>query len=69
MKPKNYDIHNPDWKKSVPVPVFDERPEYLEFYDRAWELAHAHVLEIPGMPQTPYMDEACSIADIWIWDT
>lgn len=69
MKPKNFDIQNPDWKKEIPVPVFEEHPEYLELYERAWELAHDHLLEIPGMPQSPYMDEAFLISDIWIWDT
>lgn len=69
MKEKKFDIHDPDWKKSVPEPVFDEKPQYLDLYQRAWELAHDHLLEIPGMPQTPYMDEAFMISDIWIWDT
>ena len=69
MKPKNFDINNPDWKKSIPVPVFDEEPGYIDFYNFAWKIAHDHVLEIPGMPQTPYMDEAFLITDIWIWDT
>ena len=69
MKAKNFNIKNPDWKKSLPVPVFDEEPGYADFYFRAWELAHDHVKEIPGMPQTPYMDEAFIITDIWIWDT
>lgn len=69
MKTKNFDIHNPDWKKELPIPVFDEKPEYLDFYFRAWELARDHVKEIPGMPQTPYMDEAFMETDIWIWDT
>lgn len=69
MKPKDYDIHHHDWKKEIPVPVFEEHPEYRELYSRAWELAHDHLLEIPGMPQSPYMDEAFLISDIWIWDT
>ncbi len=69
MKPKNFDIHNCDWKKEIPKPVFDEEPGYLELYEKAWELAHDHIYEIPGMPQTPYMDEAFLICDMWIWDT
>lgn len=69
MKPRNFDIANPDWKKEIPVPVFDENPEYLDLYWKAWELARAHVKDIPGMPQNPYMDEAFIETDIWIWDT
>ncbi len=66
---KNFSLNNPDWKKSIPVPVFDEEPDYIHFYNRAWELAKDHVRDIPGLPQTPYMDEAFWNVDIWIWDT
>ncbi len=69
MKPKNFDIANPDWKQEIPVPVFEEKPEYLDLYWKAWDLARAHVKDIPGMPQNPYMDEAFIETDIWIWDT
>ena len=69
MKAKNFDVNNPHWKNEIPKVIFEEKPEYLELYERAWELAHDHVLEIPGMPQSPYMDEAFLISDIWIWDT
>ena len=69
MKPKNFDLNNPDWKKEIPIPVFEEKPEYLELYDLAWNLAHDHIYDIPGMPQNPYMDEAFLITDMWIWDT
>lgn len=58
-----------DWKKQLPMPIYDERPEYVLFYMKAWELAFAHIKEIPGMPQTPYMDEAFCDTQIWIWDT
>ena len=69
MKPKNFDIHNSDYFNEVPLPVFDENPEYIDFYRRAWQIIRDHVKEIPGMPQTPYMDEAFIETDIWIWDT
>ena len=69
MKPKNFDLNNPDWKKEIPIPVFEEKPEYLELYDLAWNLAHDHIYDIPGMPQNPYMDEAFLITDMRIWDT
>lgn len=58
-----------EWKSKVPEPIFDERPEYNELYWKAWELAHDHMFNIPGMPQNPYMDEAFCDTDIWIWDT
>ena len=66
---KNFALDNTQWKKSIPVPVYDEKPEYIAFYERAWELAHDHIKDIQGLPQTPYMDEAFCNTDIWIWDT
>ncbi len=33
------------------------------------ELAHDHVKEIEGMPQSPYMDEGFCDTQVWIWDT
>ena len=53
----------------MPIPVDDAHPAYGAFYQKAWELAHDHVKEIAGMPQTPYMDEAFCDTQIWIWDT
>jgi len=60
---------NKDWQKYIPIPVCDDHPEYLEFYKKAWELAHDHVRCIPGMPQSPYMDEALCDTQVWIWDS
>ncbi len=59
----------PDWKSFIPIPVYEEHPEYNELYMKAWELAHSHIRSIPGMPQDPYMDEAFCDTQIWIWDT
>jgi len=56
-------------RDAIPVPVYDASPEFLELYWKAWELAADHIVDIPGMPQTPYMDEAFCDTDIWIWDT
>lgn len=53
----------------LPQPIIDEHPEYLELYRKAWELVKAHIKEIDGMPQTPYMDEGFCETQIWIWDT
>lgn len=64
---KNF--YEKDWGKYIPVPIWDERPEFSEFYKKAWELARAHVKEIRGMPQTPYMDEAFCDTQVWIWDS
>ncbi len=58
-----------DWQNCIPTPVCEDFPQYDELYKKAWELAHAHVKEIEGMPQTPYMDEAFCDTQIWIWDT
>ena len=53
-----------EWKSRVPVPVYDEEPELNGLYWKAWELAHDHLINLPGMPQTPYMDEAFCDTDI-----
>ncbi len=60
---------NNDLNLHIPVPVYEEHPEYNELYSRAWELAYEHIRSIKGMPQTPYMDEAFCDTQIWIWDT
>ena len=60
---------SPEWRKYVPTPVCEAYPEYNELYEKAWELAFAHMKDIPGMPQTPYMDEAFCDTQLWIWDT
>lgn len=59
----------PNWQSHIPVPVWDAHPEYQELYSKAWELAFQHIRDIPGMPQTPYMDEALCRTQIWIWDS
>lgn len=63
------DYFTTDYEKYLPLPVCEDRPEYEVLYRKAWELAHAHVRHIEGMPQTPYMDEAFCDTQIWIWDT
>lgn len=56
-------------RNALPEPIFDENPEWIKFYWRAWELAWDHVIEKEGAPASPYMDEAFSTKTIWIWDT
>lgn len=63
------DFYSKEWEKHIPVPVWEEHPEYESFYKKAWEIARAHVKDIKGMPQTPYMDEAFCETQIWIWDS
>lgn len=58
-----------NWREFIPVPVFDEHPEYNEFYERAWEMAFNHIKFIDGMPQSPCMDEGFCDTQFWIWDT
>lgn len=67
MANNNFGCKN--WKDFIPQPVFDEHPEYLEIYNKAWELAFDHIKSIPGMPQNPYIDEAFCETQVWIWDT
>ena len=58
-----------NWHAMLPLPVYDAHPEYLELYDKAWELAYQHIDTIPGIPSPVYMDEAHRSDRIWIWDT
>lgn len=57
------------WKNSVPMPVFEKEPGYIELYWKAWELAHDKIKTESGLPQSPYIDEAFWDDTIWIWDT
>lgn len=63
------DFFAANWKQYLPEPICEAHPEYNTFYQRAWELAHDHVKDLPGMPQTPYMDEGFCDTQVWIWDT
>lgn len=56
-------------KTRFPEPFLESEPEFTELYWKAWEIAGDHVLETPGAPQTPYIDEALNPKKIWIWDT
>ncbi|HMF31372.1 MAG TPA: trehalase family glycosidase [Candidatus Lokiarchaeia archaeon] len=59
-------------RTQVPEPIFDADPRLVDLYWFAWELAWNHVLERPGIPQSPYID--CGFTPgggkvIWIWDS
>ena len=58
-----------DWESYLPQPVCESYPQYDDLYKRAWELARDHVKDLPGLPQSPYMDEGLCDTQIWIWDT
>jgi hypothetical protein len=57
------------WKTYLPKPICEAHPEYGDLYEKAWELAYAHIKDVEGMPQSPYMDEAFCDTQIWIWDS
>ena len=48
-----------DWHAMLPVPVYDARPEYLELYHKAWELAYEHIDTLPGIPSPVYIGHFC----------
>ena len=58
-----------NWKEYLPQPICGAYPAYKELYEKTWELARAHVRDVKGMPQTPYMDEAFCDTQVWIWDS
>ena len=53
----------------IPTPIFEEKPDLVDFYWKAWELAWDHVIERSDMPASRYLDEAMMPNRIWIWDT
>ena len=57
------------WRDVLPQPVYDAHPEYVELYDKAWDLAYQHIDTLAGIPSPVYMDEAHRSDRIWIWDT
>ena len=42
--------------RSVPKPIYDAEPGFLELYDKAWELAKVHIHVTKGMPAERYME-------------
>lgn len=57
------------WKDKIPHPIFDKDTGFIELYNLAWQQAYDHLKHQPGLPQSPYMDEALWDDTIWIWDT
>ena len=62
-KPPKFD------SKNYPIPVYDEKPGFVELYHKAWEIALKRVRLKPGAPSPLYMDEHCYEHAIWVWDT
>lgn len=58
-----------DWQERLPRPIFDEKPELVDFYYEAWKIAHTRIDNLPGIPVPRYMDEGHRSDWIWIWDT
>ncbi len=56
-------------RNGIPEPVLDARPDLVELYWLAWELAWDHVVERDGVARSPYLDEGFDPDTIWIWDT
>ena len=56
-------------RRQLPEPVLDRSPELVSLYWTAWETAWGHVVDQPGVPQSPYMDEGFDPEVVWIWDT
>ncbi|QZT38129.1 hypothetical protein K5X82_04315 [Halosquirtibacter xylanolyticus] len=52
-----------------PQIIYDEHPDFVTLYNKAWDLAKEHVDSCKGLVQTPYIDEAFDPKVIWIWDT
>ncbi len=58
-----------DWRDSLPHPVYEGNTELVDLYYRAWEIAHSHIVDVPGLPTPRYMDCGHRSDRIWIWDT
>lgn len=56
-------------RQALPEPVFDEHPQLVDFYYRAWELAWNNVKNYDGVPVSPLMKEGFAHDRLWIWDT
>jgi len=53
----------------VPEVIYDKNTEFVELYNKAWQLAYAHVQTISGLPVETHMDEGFAKDRLWIWDT
>ncbi len=56
-------------KQLLPQPVIEGHPEWLEMYDRAWELAFENVEYIDKPGWKPQMTCMPGVNTIWQWDS
>jgi hypothetical protein len=57
-------------KKSLPLPVYDEKPGWIDLYEKAWEIAFRNFHDpAPGSPLvSPFIDAAFN-ENIFLWDS
>lgn len=60
---------DPDWRDKLPRPIYDEAPELIDLYYKAWEVTHGNIDFQPGLPVERYMDDGHASTRIWPWDT
>jgi len=58
-----------DPMEHMPLPVDSAHPDYLRLYRATCALARDHIKHLPGMPDSPYMDEGFCATQLWIWDS
>ncbi len=57
-------------RDALPAPIYDERPEWVEMYWKAWELGFRNVsVPAPGSGFVSQCIDAAFNADIFLWDT
>jgi len=61
-------MHNLNYT-AIPQVIYDNKPEYIELYQKAWEIAWNHIGVNKGLPVERHMDEGFAKDRIWIWDT
>lgn len=63
------DAVNPNWQSAVPKVIFSD-DNLIKLYNTAWKIAATRVRNGPSsLPVSPYIDESCYDANIWIWDS
>lgn len=60
----------PETREQLPAPIFDERPQWIDLYWKAWELAFRNFHDpAPGSALvSPFIDAAFN-ENIFQWDT
>ena len=50
----------------LPCPIYDQHPEFVDLYYKAWELAYERIDTLAGLPAPIYMDEAMPLRRVWL---